>query len=1037
MSEAHTVSVDGGSYRIADVPAFAGSELHRLPWVLRVLLENVLRRGSTDSAAAILSWLAQGTSQAEIAFHPGRLLMHDTTCVPALVDIAALRSAVAEAGQDPARLNPVLPVDVSVDHSIAVDYYATPDALQRNMQREIERNAERYRLLKWATRALRGVNVHAPGTGIMHTINLERLATVVTTESRDGVNWALPDSLIGTDSHTPMINGLGVLAWGVGGLEAESVMFGMPVMLRVPDVVGVRLTGSLPEGTLATDLVLLVTERLRRMRLAGKFVEFFGPGVSTLSCGERAVVANMAPEYGASTGFFPIDQRTLDYLLATGRSHEHVSFVEMYARRQGLWFDPACTPRYTETLEIDLGSVQVSLAGPRRPQDRLSPHSTRSALAQLVAGQEGLPAQDSQLPRDTPAAPVAFAQRPALVDEVAIPQRPAPLSEVAAPERPALLGEVATPERQVPADEVPFARQQVPSGAVAIAAITSCTNTSDARLAIAAGLLAKKARALGLRPPPWVKTSFAPGSPTAERYLRRAGLLEDMEALGFGIVGYGCTTCIGNSGPLSDTMLDAVSHGTLPVAVLSGNRNFPGRVHPQIDANFLASPPLVIAYALAGDIDRDILVDPIGITSRANKALTGVSDAAATRPASGQNNDQTGTASGRNDEQLGRVLGLGDDRIKTTSGYDNDQIGTVSIGADDQNKAVSAQDNDRIKTATSGGEDQMRAAAIASRESAGGIAPGQPVYLRDIWPSGDEIDASYVAAMDPGDVSESYERAERNEMWLALDAPATALFPWEEKSTYIRRPPFATVAEDSALGSYSAQPLLVLGDDVTTDHISPAGQIPATSDAAKHLIARGENPNDLNVFASRRGNWEVMLRGLYTNRSVRNLLDPTLPPGTTRHGSSETPLSLWQAADRYRQEGTSVVVVAGERYGTGSSRDWAAKGLWLLGVRAVLAMSFERIHRSNLIGMGILPLHLPAEHSPAALALTIGDTLEIDAAPEQLAPGGAVPVSIRRSDGTSVSFTAHAAVETVLEIELLKAGGILPHILNRTLHAAK
>lgn len=861
----------GESYRIADLPAFAGAELDRLPWVLRVLLENVLRHGSSNSAAAILKWLGSGTSSAEIAFHPGRLLMHDTTCVPALVDIAALRSAVAEAGHDPTKLNPVLPVDVSVDHSIAVDYYASPDALQRNMQREIERNAERYRLLKWATRALRGVKVHPPGTGIMHTINLERLATVVTSELRDGATWAVPDTLIGTDSHTPMINGIGVLAWGVGGLEAESVMFGMPVMLRVPEVVGVRLTGSLPEGTLATDLALVVTERLRRMRLAGKFVEFFGSGVSTLSCGERAVIANMAPEYGASTGFFPIDQRTLDYLLATGRSRTQTQLVESYARKQRLWFDPECSPKYTETLEIDLSQVQVSLAGPRRPQDRLSPHDTRAVLSQLVA---------AQLPTPTIASP-AFTVNPSSSGEP-------------------------------------------PSGAVAIAAITSCTNTSDARLAIAAGLLAKKARSFGVHPPAWVKTSFAPGSPTAERYLRRAGLLDDMEALGFGIVGYGCTTCIGNSGPLNDTMLAAVSRGVLPVAVLSGNRNFPGRVHPQIDANLLASPPMVVAYALAGDIDRDILEDAIG----------------------------TG--------------------------------------------------ND-----------------------------GQLVYLRDLWPSGAEIDAACAAALDPSDVSKSYERAEQNELWRALDAPATPLFPWDAQSTYIRRPPFAAAAKASALGRYVAHPLLVLGDDITTDHISPAGQIPANSDAATYLIARDENPNDLNVFASRRGNWEVMLRGLYTNRSVRNLLDSTLPAGATLHAGSKDVLPLWQAAERYKAERSSVVVVAGERYGTGSSRDWAAKGLWLLGVRAVLALSFERIHRSNLIGMGILPLHLPAQLSPAALELKATDTLEINASPSQIVPGGVIIVSIRRTEAGAESFATHAAVETALEVELLKAGGILPYILAR------
>ncbi|MET0535970.1 MAG: aconitate hydratase AcnA [Steroidobacter sp.] len=837
------ISLAGEQYHIADLHAFAGEQLDRMPWVHRVLLENVLRNGSDEAASAILSWLATGATTAEIAFHPGRVLMHDTTCVPALVDIAAMRSTLAEAGRDPTRLNPVLPVDVSVDHSIAVDYYASPDALQRNMQREIERNAERYRLLKWATRALRGVTVHPPGTGIMHTINLERLATVVTTQVRNGARWAVTDTLIGTDSHTPMINGIGVLAWGVGGLEAESVMFGMPVMLRVPEVVGVRLVGALPEGTLATDLALLVTERLRRLRLSGKFVEFFGPGVATLSCGERAVVANMAPEYGASTGYFPIDQRTIEYLLATGRSSAHVRLVEAYARRQHLWFDPAGEPRYTEVIEIDLASVQVSLAGPRRPQDRLSPRDAPATLAK--------------------------------------------------------------------------------HSAVAIAAITSCTNTSDPRLAIAAGLLTRKARAFGLRPPAWVKTSFAPGSPTAERYLRRAGLLEDLEALGFGIVGYGCTTCIGNSGPLHADIIRAMTRDDLqPVAVLSGNRNFPGRVHPQIDANFLASPPLVVAYALVGAVDRDILSDAIGTAS-----------------------------------------------------------------------------------------------------------DGRSIYLRDLWPSGAEIDAAVATALDPNDVSEEYERAERNEMWHALDAPATPLFPWDAISTYIRRPPFATTNHASTLGHYVAHPLLVLGDDVTTDHISPAGQIPTGSDSAAHLIARGENPQDLNVFASRRGNWEVMLRGLYTNRSVRNLLDPGLPAGMTKHARSKAVLPLWQAAARYQADGEAVVIVAGERYGTGSSRDWAAKGLWLLGVRAVLALSFERIHRSNLIGMGILPLHLPAHLSPTELALASGDTLEIDA--RHVTPGAAISISIRRKNGDVTSLNAHAAVETALETELLRAGGILPYILNR------
>ena len=875
------IILDGVSHRIVDLQAFAGAALDRLPWVLRILLENALRHphnvdGDADgddvagddlsAAHSILAWLNAGTSKAEIPFYPGRLLMHDTTCVPALVDIAGMRSALAEAGHSPSLLNPVLPIDVSVDHSIAVDYFATPDALERNMKRELERNNERYRLLKWATHALRGVRVHPPGTGIMHTINLERLATVVTTCNRDGVSWAVPDTLIGTDSHTPMINGIGVLAWGVGGLEAESVMFGVPVMMRVPDVVGVRLIGALPEGTLATDLALTVTQRLRQVHLSGSFVEFFGPGVAALSCGERAVVANMAPEYGASSGYFPIDQHTLDYLRATGRTEHQIHLVEDYAKRQHLWFDPEAEPRYTDVIEIDLSLVEVSLAGPRRPQDRLSPAHTAAALTGMLK---------SDRPRHAKAR---------------------------------------------------HAKGLPPDGAVAIAAITSCTNTSDPRLAIAAGLVAKKARALGLMPPDWVKTSFAPGSPTAERYLRRAGLLDDMEALGFGIVGFGCTTCIGNSGPLAPRMVEAIAqHDTLRVAVLSGNRNFPGRVHAQIEASFLASPPLVVAYALAGDVDRDILQDAIG------------------------------------------------------TAFD-----------------------------------------------------GRAIHLRDLWPSGAEIDAALAAAQDPEDFANAYRRAERNEIWRALEAPTTALFPWDEASTYIRRPPFAARSTVTRLGSYVAQPLLVVGDDITTDHISPAGQIPARSDAADYLVARGENPQDLNVFAARRGNWEVMLRGLFTNQSVRNLLDPLLPAGTTLHAGSSSALPLWRAADRYAADGVSVVVVAGERYGTGSSRDWAAKGLWLLGVRAVLALSFERIHRSNLIGMGILPLLLPRQQSPTDLALVAADTLEIAASPELLVPRGEVPVCVRRRSGADLlRFSAVAAIETALEVELLKAGGILPYILER------
>lgn len=848
-----TLLSGGRSYRVSDLRAAVGEDLQRLPWVLRILLENIVRRGGDEAPsgiAAIREWLATGTSEKEIAFLPGRVLMHDTTCVPALVDIAAMRSAVAESGGDPTRLNPVLPVDVSVDHSVAVDHFAIPDALTRNMRQEYVRNSERYRLLKWASQSLDRVRISPPGTGIMHTINLERLATVVTTETRDGDAWAVPDTLIGTDSHTPMINGLGVLAWGVGGLEAESVLFGMPVMLRLPDVVGVKLTGRLGEGATATDLVLTVTERLRRIDLAGRFVEFFGPGVSTLSVGERAVVANMAPEYGASTGYFAVDEQALRYLRATGRSAEQAQLVGDYARHQSLWFDPAAEPRYTETLTLDLDRIGMSLAGPRRPQDRLSPDTVAQSIGPAAAGTE------------------------------------------------------------------------IPHGAVAVAAITSCTNTTDPRLLVTAGLLARKARQRGLKPPAWVKTSLAPGSPASSLYLERAGLLDDLHAVGFDIVGHGCTTCIGNSGPLTPPAVRALAAKTTAVAVVSGNRNFPGRIHPDIEMAFLASPPLVIAYALAGDVNRDILKDPLGTAS-----------------------------------------------------------------------------------------------------------DGTAIRLLDLWPSGAEIDAA-LTAVEAGDFAPAYRDAEASEAWRALEAPTGPLFPWDERSTYIRRPPFAAPGLPTLLGHYRAHPILVLGDDITTDHISPAGQIPAASDAGKHLIAQGDDANDLNVYAARRGNWEAMLRGLFTNRTVKNLLDAALPPGHTVFAPSGEVLPVWIAAERYQAANKPVVIVAGDRYGMGSSRDWAAKGVSLLGVRAVLATSFERIHRSNLIGMGILPLRLPADSHPQHFGLLPGDEIEIDAGPENLRPRGDVPLILHRRGGERVTLTGRAEVETSLELSLLHSGGIIPFIVR-------
>jgi aconitate hydratase len=863
-----TITSSNSAYQIIDLPRFAGEAFARLPWLHRVLVENVLRRAGDDrdAMAAIPDWLATGSSEAEVPFYPTRVLMHDTTCGPALVDVAASRSALAEAGGDPAALNPVLPVDVSTDHSIAVDYFAVPDAARRNMERELQRNLERFRFMKWATRALRGVNVHPPGTGIMHTINLERLATVVTSGTHDGAVWAYPDTLIGTDSHTPMINGIGVLAWGVGGLEAESVLFGMPVMMRVPEVVGVRFSGRLREGVTPTDLALTVTHRLRQIELAGRFVEYFGPGVSTLSCGDRIVVANMAPEYGSSTGYFPIDERTIEYLQVTGRSVQQAALVRDYARRQQLWFDPHASPTYAEVIEIDLDKVTTSVAGPRRPQDLLSPGDTGAAIAKLS--------------RKTTKTPI-----------------PAPDSD------------------------------SPPDGAVAIAAITSCTNTSSPRLLVTAGLLARKARKLGLKPKPWVKTSLAPGSPTAHSYLQRAGLLEDLEALGFNIVGYGCTTCIGNSGDLTEPIVRAMNErGIVPVAILSGNRNFPGRVHPQLEAGLLASPPLVIAYALAGDVNLNILMDALG----------------------------------------------------------------------------------------------------KSRD-------GQTVRLVDLWPSGSEIDAALAQASSAADYQAAYEKAEATDMWRTLDAPATPLYLWDPASTYIRRPPFAAVSVEPRVGHYTARPILIVGDDVTTDHISPAGAVPAGSEAAKYLIERGENPRDLNVFSARRGNWEAMVRGLFTNKTVKNLLDPALKPGQTMHMPSGDILPLWDAAERYRAEGVPVILLAGERYGMGSSRDWAAKGVALLGVRAVLAAGFERIHRSNLVNMGVLPLRLPKGRHPANLNVGAADLIEVLADPDALVPRADIQVRLRRADGRIEEFTCKADVETNLEVRVLLGGGIIPVILKDVL----
>lgn len=860
-------TLGGTVYTHLDLPAMFAADYFRLPVVLRLLLENVLRNMQGDerdtAVAALFGWLEHGTSEAEIAFQPGRVLMHDTTSTPALVDIAAMRDALAEVGVDPSVLNPVLPVNVSVDHSLAVEAYAQPDAAALNLNLELRRNAERYRFLRWASKALSNVHIHPPGTGIMHTINLEQLATLVCQrDSNDGV-FLYPDMMIGTDSHTPMINGIGVLGWGVGGLEAQTVMFGMPTLLRIPDVIGVRLTGALAAGVTATDLALTVTQRLRAIEVSGEFVEFFGPGVSTLSAGSRCVVANMAPEYGATTGYFPIDGETLAYLRQTGRAETHIARVAAYAERVGIAFDPSASPRYTRVIDIALNEVQMHVAGPTRPQD-LHPYGQTKAILSAL----------NFTPAET-------------------------------------------------------AKSELPRHPIVIAAITSCTNTSDPRLLMAAGLLARKARKAGLRVPSWVKTSLGPGSPAAADYLARAGLLDDLAAVGFDIVGYGCTTCIGNSGPLPAVVREGMAAGAIhPVAALSGNRNFTGRVHPDLNLGFLMSPPLVIAFALAGDAERDLSQEPV-------------------------------------------------------------QVAT----------------------------------------------DGQPIFLRDLWPDAADIDAALTMGLRPDDYRAAFTIASANPAWHALQSPDSPRFPWDAASTTLRRPPFASTQEAGQLGRYLAHPLLVLGDDVTTDHLSPASAIAPDSFIADFLVELGDDREDLNVFASRRGNWEVMMRAAFYSKSLTNFLCPDAPVGHTRHAPSGRVEPIWEAAEHYRQEGKSVVLVAGARFGTGSSRDWAAKGQRLLGIRAVLAVSFERIHRSNLIGMGILPLRLPDGITPQTLGLESGDRIEIDAPADTLAPRVCVLVRILRADGRIDMLRTTAAVETRLEVRLLRMGGVIPAILSDTLTA--
>ena len=839
---------------VIDLEGVFGNGIEKIPYVLRLLIENHIRSGgSIDGLQDAVRH--QNPQSFDLVFRPNRILMHDTTATPALTDLAAMRDVLAENGEDPHTLNPVIPVHISVDHSLAVNAFARRDALQINSNNELRRNRERYAFLKWASNSFDNMTVFPPGTGIMHTINLEQLSTIVVTND-DGLTH--PDMMLGTDSHTPMVNGIGVLAWGIGGLEAESVMLGDETTLVLPEVVGVHLTGELANGVLSTDLALELTSRLRDLDVTGSFVEFVGPGVTSLRAEDRAVIANMAPEYGATTGYFPVDDETLSYMKRIGRAEQN-ELIKSAFKTQCLWHRPNSIPKYQRSLHVDLSEIRPSIAGPRRPQDRLEPAFAKQAVEKAI----GRKIRNSD-------------------------------------------------------------GDQLPDGAIGIAAITSCTNTSDPRLLVTAGLLARKARERGLRSKPWVKTSFAPGSPATIGLLRRAHLLDDLSQLGFDIVGFGCTTCIGNSGDLPQIIEDGLNAEKAVVAVLSGNRNFPGRVHPKLSLGYLCSPALVIAYAIKGTIRGNILKDRIG--------------------------------------------------------------------------------HDKY---------------------------GYSVKLSEIWPTDDEVSAHLERACRPSDVSAAFNEALNNKNWSEIEAADDALFPWSEQSRILRSPVLVRQKREVFRKSFRAKPLLVLGDDITTDHISPAGWIAPNSLAGRWLLEKGADPKDLNVYASYRGNWEVMIRGLFTNRLVVNYLDTSLPPGTTKTAIHTEPISLMAAAKHYEDTGQSTIVLAGERYGMGSSRDWAAKGVSLLGVKAAVAKSFERIHRTNLIAMGIAPVRINSVFVPESCCVGPSDDVEILFASYEIVPFMSAEVRIHDRGSTKHVFYAYLDVHTEHEAWLLESGGTLPAMLER------
>jgi aconitate hydratase len=899
------------------------ADLDRLPFSIRVLLENAARHagrpGSSvteDHVAALAHWKPHGADQQELPFMPARVVLQDFTGVPCVVDLVAMRDAMVRLGGDPARINPVVPSDLVIDHSVQVDHYGTADAFRRNVALEFDRNAERYQLLKFAQRAFDDFRVVPPGTGIVHQVNLEYLAPVVQLRPQFGELTAYPDTLVGTDSHTTMINGLGVLGWGVGGIEAEAVMLGQPYFMVIPEVIGVRLTGDYPVGTTATDLVLRVTQMLRAHGVVDKFVEFFGPGVSRLGLADRATIGNMAPEYGATVGFFPVDDETVAYLRRTGRAAE-AERTERYCKEVGLFrSDTTPDPDFTAVLELDLSTLEPSLAGPRRPQDLVP---LRDAKKNFAVNLPGL------MPPATPAERRSVAEQSLSTW----------LGEGGANGTAAAVRPIPEPE-QFP---VSYNGQDfdLGDGAVVIAAITSCTNTSNPSVMVGAGLLARNAVERGLRTKPWVKTSMAPGSRVVTAYFERAGLMPYFDALGFQVVGYGCTTCIGNSGPLPPQIAEAIETNHLvTVAVLSGNRNFEARIHPLVRANYLASPMLVVAYALAGRVTIDLTTEPLG------------------------------------------------------------------VGAD-----------------------------------------GAPVFLRDLWPPAEEINRTIAAALEPELFRSRYATVfDGDEEWRALPVPEGKTFAWDPDSTYIRRPPFFDHLEATAPAAragfadiVNARVLVSLGDSVTTDHISPAGAIPKNGPAAQYLREHGVEPVDWNTFGARRGNHEVMMRGTFGNVRIRNRLVPDREGNWTVHFPSGEVVSIYDAAIRYQAAGIPLLVLAGKEYGTGSSRDWAAKGTALLGVKAVIAESFERIHRSNLVGMGVLPLTYEPGTTRDTLGLDGTETYSITGLGSGVVPGGRLTVRARSAAGRETVFPVVVRLHSPVEVEYLRDGGILPRVLRLFLTA--